>query len=427
MHITRNNLEPTKVKLVVSAGADELSKVKAQVLKKLAHGVKVPGFRAGHVPAAVVEKHVDQNMLQAEVIEETLNRLYAAAVRQEDLRPVTNPEVSIKKFVPFTELEAEMELPVVGAIKLADYKKIKLAKKEVKVEDKDIDEVIESLKQRAAARTEVTRAAKSGDQLTIDFKGTDSKGQPVNGADGNDYPLVLGSNTFIPGFEDNLIGAKPGDTRTFTVTFPKDYGVKALQNKKVTFEVSVKQVAELVAPEVDDNFAAAVGPFKSLDELKADIKKQLEMERQRETDRAFENELLEKIADKSSVELPDVLIDQQIDRIEQEEKQNLAYRGQTWEEHLKEEGVTADEHRDQKRAAAEQRVKASILLTEIAEKEGVQVSEEELQARLELLRQQYRDPAMQTELDKPEVRRDIGGRIMAEKTLEKLTAYAGAK
>lgn len=424
MHISRTNPTTTETKLTIKAEASELAKAKDLALKKFAPQVKVPGFREGKVPAELVEKNVNPNLLQTEVIEETINKLYASAVRQENLRPVANPEVAIKKFVPFTELEFDVTIPTVGGIELADYKKIKVPKEPVKIEAKDVDGVIKSLQQRAAERQDVDRAAKDGDQVTIDFKGTDSKGDPVAGADGKDYPLVLGSKAFIPGFEENLVGMKAGDTKDFTITFPKDYGVKALQSKKVTFSVTVSKVSEIKEPVVDDNFAAAVGPFKDVAGLKEDIKKQLAFEREREAQTKFENELLARIAEKTKMDIPQLLIDEQIDRIENEEKQNLMYRGQTWEEHLKEEGVTAEEHREQKREAAEQRVKVGILLSEIAESENITVTPEEIEVRLQLMRGQYQDPAAQAELAKPEALRDINARIMTEKTLAKLTEYA---
>ncbi len=426
MHITRTNPEPTTTKLIIKAEAKELQKAKDLALKHLAPQVKVAGFRQGHVPPAVIEKNVDQNALQSEVIEHAINTLYMSAVRQEDLRPVANPEIAIKKFVPFTDLEFEAVIPTVGKIKLGDYKKIKLAKPAVKVEAKDIDGVIESLRGRAAERKDVKRAAKDGDEITIDFKGTDSKGQPVAGADGTDYPLVLGSNSFIPGFEPEIIGLKAGEEKSFAVTFPKDYGVKALQGKKVTFAVTAKKISEVVLPKLDDQFAAAVGPFKTVTDLKDDIKKSLTFEKEREAQNQYENELLQKIADKSVIEIPKLLIDEQIERVEQEEKQNLAYRGQTWEEHLKEEGVSAEEHKEQKRPAAERRVKVGILLAEISEAEGVEVTPEEVEVRLQLMKGQYQDPTAQAELSKPEALRDIENRIRTEKTLEKLRSYASA-
>lgn len=427
MLITRTNPTPTETKLIIKADTEDLVKAKKIALKKLAPEVRVTGFRDGKVPPELVEKNLNPNILQSEVIEETINKSYAAAVRQENLRPVANPEVAIKKFVPYTELEFEVVVPTIGKIILADYTKIKASKQELAVVAADIDKVISSLQQRAASYNAVERAAKNGDQVTIDFKGTDAAGKPVAGADGTDYPLVLGSNAFIPGFETNLVGLKKLDTKKFDVTFPKDYGASALQNKKVTFEVTIKQVSEVIEPKVDDNFAASVGPFKNVADLKTDIKKQLTMEREREAINQLQDDILKQIAQKSTIEIPKLLIDEQIDRIEEEEKQNLIYRGQTWEEHLKEEKVTAEQHREQKRQAAEERVKVGIILSEIAEAEKIENTPEEIEVRLQIMRAQYQDPSAQAELAKPEALRDINSRMLTEKTLDKLLNYATKK
>ncbi len=417
---------PTNTEAVVTviATEDELQAIKKHVLGHYQGRIKVPGFRSNNIPPAILEKNIDPNALQTDFLEEGIQQLFSQAVEAHKLRPVGQPEINISKFVPYTTLEFEAKLPVIGEVKLADYKKIKKAHPEVKLTAADVNEVLESLRVRAAEHVDVDRAAKADDQVWIDFKGTNAEGEPVNGADGRDYPLVLGSNTFIPGFEDNVIGMKANQEKTFTLTFPKDYGVKTLANKKVTFAVTVTKVQEVKKPKLDDTFASTVGPFKDLAELKADIKKQVSLERQREADAQYQSELVEEIAKKSSLDVPKILVDNQIDRMEQDERQNLMYRGQTWEDHLKEEGVTAEEHREQKREQAELRVKASLILAEIAEAEGLGVTEDELDVRMQILKQQYQDPQMQAELAKPETRRDIASRILTEKTLDKLTEYA---
>lgn len=416
----------TEAVLTVIATTEELGSIKKHVLQDFQDKVKVPGFRAGHIPADVLEKHVDSNALSSEFLEHALEQLYPQALKTETLRVVDRPKIDLVKYVPFTELEFKATVPVIGKVKLADYKKVKLPKPVVKLTAKDVDEVLESLRGQLADRKDVDRAAKAGDTTYIDFKGVDSKGEPINGADGNDYPLTLGSDAFIPGFEDNVIGMKAGDEKTFTLTFPKDYGVKALANKKVTFTVTVTKVQEATKPKLDDEFAAKVGPFKTLADLKADIKTQVTLERQQQADREYESELVRKVSDKSTVEIPTVLVDEQIERIEQSERQNLVYRGQTWEEHLQEEGVTAEEHREQKRPEAESRVKASIVLAEIADAEGFDVTPAELENRIAQYKTQYKDAAMQAELDKPENRQDIASRILTEKTVAKLVQHATA-
>lgn len=425
MQSQKEQLSPTTIKLTVTADKAELDAVKQRVLSQLGAKVKVPGFRPGKAPQHLIEKQLDQPTLQTEFLERAVNDLYVEAVQKDDLRPVVQPEISITKFVPYTTLEFTAQVDAVGEIKLADYKKIKLELQKPEVTAAEVNTVVSNLRQRAASRDEVKRAAKLGDETVIDFKGVDAKtSEPVEGADGKDYPLVLGSNSFIPGFETELIGLKPGDSKTFDITFPKDYGAKPLQNRKVSFTVTINKVVQLSEPKADDAFAASVGPFKTLADLKADIKRQLKNEKQQEQLNRFDNELLEKIAAKSEVAVPDSLIEEEIDRIEAEEKRDVVYRGQTWQEHLDQEGVTAESHRQNQRPGAELRVKAGLILGAIAKAENVTVSAEELEMRMQLLKGQYPDSNMQAELDKPENRRDIHLRMMTEKTLTKLRAYA---
>lgn len=415
----------TSVNVTISAEPADLAPVKSRVLNELGRQVSIPGFRKGKAPADVVEKHVDQTVLQNQFLEQAIEALYPDAMRSENLRPVAQPELKITKFVPFTTLEFEASAAVLGEVKLPNYKSTKLKRPVVEVTDKDIDDVIENLRQRSAEKVDVTRAAKKGDQVWIDFKGTDKSGNSIAGADGSDYPLVLGSNTFIPGFEDNLIGAKADDVKTFEVTFPKDYGVKSLAKKKVTFEVMVKKVQEVTLPELTDEFAASVGPVKSVKQLKEDIKKELQIEKQRQSDVEYESQLVQTISAKSKVDMPDELIDEHIERLFREVKQNLTYRGQTIKEFLDEKSMAEDEYREQElRPQAEERVKASIVLAEIADQENIQLTPEELEIRIQVLKGQYKDPQMQAELDKPENRQEIASRMMSEKTVAQLAAYA---
>lgn len=424
MQVKVSHPSKTEAVLTVVATDSELKLLKKTVLERFQHQINVPGFRKGKIPGAVLEKNVNQEQLQSEFLEISIEQLYAQAVQGQSLRPVDRPQIALKKFVPFTTLEFEATIPVVSEIQLADYKKIKLPKPSISITTKDIEEVLQSLQTRASEKRDVDRPAKNGDQVWIDFKGVDAKGQAVNGADGKDYPLILGSKSFIPGFEENLSGMSASEEKTFTLTFPKDYGVKALANKKVTFTVGVTKVQEVIEVKIDDKFAASIGPFKTVAELKADIRKQVTIERQREADRAYENELIQAITDKSTVTIPEVLINNQIDRMEQEERQNLTYRGQTWQEHLDEDKVTEEQHRQQKYPQAEERIKASLVMAEIAETEKLEVTAEELDIRMQLLKGQYQDPQMQAELDKPEARQDIAGRILTEKTLAKLVEYS---
>jgi trigger factor len=424
MRVLRQDNSPTNLVLTVTADASDLEPIKGHVLSHFRHTVKVPGFREGKAPDELVEKHANQQRLLDEFMEHAMNEMYRRAVERENLKPIATPRVQLKKFVPYTDLEFEAETEVLGPVKLPSYKTIKLPKPKPVVTAKDIDEVVKSLQTRMAERAPTDKPAKKGDEVVIDFKGTDKDGQAIPGADGKDYPLIIGSKSFIPGFEEELVGLKPGATTSFEITFPKDYGSEALQNKKVDFKVTVKKIQELKEPKVDDNFAAKVGPFKTAAELKTDIKRQLTEEKKRQADVDYQNQLLQKISEKTELEVPNSLIEEEVTSMEDQEKQNLAYQGQTWQEHLKSEGISEEEHRQRHRVQAQQRVKTGLLLTEIAEKEGLNVTPEEVEIRRQILKGQYQDPQMQAEIDKPQNLRDIEARLLTEKTIERLVSYA---
>ncbi len=424
MKITTKNSSPTKIELTITADQAQMDTTKEHVLADLAKTVNLAGFRKGHAPKALVEKNVDQATLQSQFLDHAINDMYVEAVTKENLRPVATPEVTVTKFVPFTTLEFTATVEVVGKITLGDYKAVKVTKKSEKTTAEEVTAVVDDLRARDSKKEEVKRAAKDGDEVTIDFAGVDAKTkEPLEGGKGDDYPLVIGSNTFIPGFEPELIGLKAGDEKSFDVTFPKDYGAKELQNKKVTFTVTVKTVKEVKLPELTDELAAAVGPFKTVAELKADIKKQLQAEKDTQAQRTFESDLLEAVAKTAKADIPKVLIEEEVDRMEEEEKRNLVYRGQTWQEHLEAEGKTDAEHRDGLREQAEARVKTGLVLGEVAEAEKINVSDKELDDRIAELKKQYTDKKMQEELDKPENRRDLRSRVLTEKTIERLTSF----
>ncbi len=421
MKLHSERIEDTKAKLQIVAQEDELKAYKQRVLNKLAPQVKVAGFREGNVPIEVVEKNIDQQMLQSQFLDEAVNSLYIAALREERLRPVAQPKVEVTKFVPFTSLEVIMEIDVVGDITLPDYKKHGVKRKATKVTEKDIQGVLSNLQTRTAEKAEVERAAKKTDEVWIDFKGVDSKGEPVKGADGTDYPLVLGSGTFIPGFEEELDGTKAGDEKEFTLTFPKDYGAKALQGKKVTFRVTVKKVNEVKQPKLDDEFAAKVGPFKTMDELKAQIRKELEHEAKHSDERDWESAIVNSLAEKTKVKIPQVLIDEQKKMVQQEVRQNVVQRGMTFEEFLASQGISEEDYiAKEVEPEALRRVKAAMMLSEIADQEGIDVKPEELEARIQQMKGQYKDEKMQAELDKPENRREINSRLRSEKVISLL-------
>jgi len=427
MQVNTKKINKNNLTLMITAEIAELESMKMHILEHhFQKDITIPGFRQGKAPIELVEKNADPNQVQRQFLDEIINDLYSKAVYDSKAKVVDQPKVEITKFVPYSQLEFTAEVPILEDIKLPDYKKIKLAKTKAKSATKDeIDEVIEKIRTQVATKKDVTRACKDGDQVWIDFDGVDDKGKPVEGAKGSDYPLTLGSNTFIPGFETNLIGLKPNDKKTFTLKFPKDYHIKALANRDVTFTVDVVKVQENIKPKVNDALAASAGPFNNLAELEADIKKQLEFEKQNQIDREYEGELLKLITSKVTFDIPEVLIDNDINNKLKELKQNLTYRGQTFNEYLEEEKLTENELKTKRlRPEALERLKNSIVLSEIAEAEKLDVTIDEINSRIEQIRAQYTDATSREEIDKPEFKQQTGSRLLAEKTINQLVNYS---
>jgi trigger factor len=425
MKSTIKSLSDTQIKLTVIADEKDLGHIKKHIVEKLAPQVKMPGFREGKVPLHLAEKQLDPNFLQGEILDDAINHLYFDAINQNKVRAVANPKIELSKFVPYTMLEFTAVVDVLGQVKLPDYKKVTAKMPETKVVEADIKEVLTRLQQQAAEYKEVDRPAKKGDRVWVEFEGKDDKGAPIKGAKGNNYPLNLGSNTFIPGFEDNLLGLKKDAKKTFDIKFPKDYQVKTLAGTNAIFDIKVLKVEEVKISEINDDFAKKLGKFANVNELKADIKKQLNLEKEHQARLKFEDEIVKSIVAKTKVNLPDSLLQEQMGSLDQDFKRNLNTRGQTFEDYLAASGLNEDEYKQKElKPIAEERLKAGLVLSEIAEAENITVGAEEIEIRLQILKNQYKDPSMAVELDKPEAKREIASRLLTEKTITKLVSYA---
>jgi trigger factor len=421
MKHTRKNISDTKVSLNIVLDAAELATVESKTLVRLAKDLKVAGFRPGKVPPTVAKKNLDGNVLGMEVAQDAINHFMVEVLDTEKLQPLDRPQVDIQKYVHGEQLEFSAELEIVPEVKLGDYKTLKAKKKIEKFTDKDVAEVIDRMRQGMAEKKDVTRAAKTGDEVIIDFKGTND-GKEIAGASGTDYPLSLGSNTFIPGFEEGLIGKKAGETFDLPLTFPKDYHHKPLAGQEVIFAITVKVVKEVTLPALDDAFAAKAGQFKTVDELKADVKRELTDQKEREALEAFKDALIEELVNGSTIPTPEILIADQLASLERDFTQNLMYRGMTLPQYLEEQGKTKEEWLESElREQAIRRVKVGLALAELSKLENIDVSFEELDARLGQMMQQYgNDPKIREQFDNPEVRRDLANRVMTEKTVERL-------
>ena len=425
MKTTVNQLSPTKVKLTIILNKTELEAAEQVALTKLAREVKVPGFRKGKVPASVAAKHVDPNLLAQQTADDALSKAVAEAFLAENIQALDRPEVELKKFIPAQEMEFTAEAEILPKITLGDYKKLGVKKSEPTVAAADVTEVIERMRDGMSEKATVKRAAKDGDEVVIDFVG--KKGDvPFEGGTAEGYELKLGSNSFIPGFEEGIVGKKSGETFDLTLKFPDEYHVPDLAGADVTFTTTLKEVRELSKPKLDDELAKKADKrLSTLKELKDDIKSELTKQKEREAIDAQKDKLVEKLIEVSEVPVPQILLDDQVRSIEQDMTQNLMYQGLTIEQYIA--NKKFDDREDWRKKevipAAEKRVKAGLVLAELSKVEKVEATADELAEHISLYKQQYaNNPEMAKRFDEPEAQRDIANRLLTEKTVDKLVA-----
>lgn len=422
MKYTAKKLSETRTKITVTLEESEIKKAKALALKHLAPQVKIAGFRKGKVPANLIEKNVDPTLLANEVIEHAINSAINDIAEKEDYRILDRPDVDLKDFKPYESIEFEAEIELLPEVTLGDYKKLKVKKEAVDLKPEEIDDVMTRLRQQFAEKKEVKRAAKDGDEVIIDFVGK-KDGEAFDGGTSSDYALTLGSGTFIPGFEEAIVGHKIGESFDVPLTFPKDYHAEHLKGAKVVFETKLNKINEVVLPKVDDELAKKAGGFKNLDELNDDIKRELTSQKEKSVDDNYKDALVEALVNVSKVPVPQLLVDDQVQSIERDALQNLMYRGMTAEQYIASQGYKdQDEWREKEfKVAAERRVQAGLALAELSKAEGIQVGQDELTARHNMMLEQYKNnPEVVKQLDTPESRRDLANRLLTEKTVDRL-------
>ena len=417
------NLSDTKVELTIALGASELEVAEQVALRKLSKDLKVAGFRKGHVPINVAQKHINPAALQEETLENALSKAVAEAFMNEKLQTLERPEVEVKKYVPGQEVEFTAAAEIVPPVKLGDYRKLKSTKEAVKVTTKDVDEIISRMQKNFVEKVKVKRKAKLGDEVTIDFIGKKDD-VAVEGGEAKGYSLKLGDGQFIPGFEEGVIGHEAGDKFTLELSFPKDYHSKDMAGQKVIFDVTLHDVNEIELPEVNDEFAAKCGPFTDVKQLKDDIKREVQAQKDREADEKLKDALVTEVTDASKVALPELLVEDQMRSIEQDMTQNLMYRGLTLDSYLEAQKFADKDAwlKKEVRPAAEKRVKAGLVLAELSRELKIDLSHEELSAQIDQMKMQYgaKDAKIAKQFDDPNVHRDIANRMITDKTIDKL-------
>ena len=418
------NISDVKVELTISLGTEELKAAEQVALTKLAKEVKIEGFRKGKAPLEMVAAQVDTNLLNQETLENALSKSVAEAFLKEKVQAINRPEVDVKKFIPGTELEFTATAEIMPKVELGDYKKLGVKKEAIKVSKKEVKETIERILKNFAEKKKVEREAKNGDEIIIDFLGK-KDGVAFDGGKAEKFPLKLGSKSFIPGFEEGLIGKKAGDELSLDLEFPKDYHAKDLAGAKVVFEVKIHEVRENVEPEINEEFLSKLGDFKTKEEFEKQIEEDLKTQKQAEADEKFKDELVKKLAEVSKVPVPEILLEDQKRSIEMDMQQNLMYSGLSLEDYLERMGKTREEWLEKDvKEASEMRVKSGLALAELSKVEKVKSDTKELDARIAQLKEQYgNSKEVQKQLSSDDVRRNLANQILTEKTIDLLVKF----
>ena len=389
MAVKTEQVEKNLVKVVFEVSAEDFEAAIQKVYAKNMKKYSVPGFRKGKVPRAVIEKYYTEAVFYDDAINLVLPEAFESALKEAELESVARPDLDVEEIkhgqpVVFTAL-----VTTKPEVELGDYLGIEIEKIEHTVTDEDIMKDLEATQNKNARLIPVEdRAAENGDIAVIDFEGF-SGGAPFEGGKGEGYELELGSGSFIPGFEEQLVGAKAGDDVEVNVTFPEEYHAPELAGKPALFKVKVNELKKKELPELDDDFASEVSEFETLEEFKNSIKERLTKAAEDKTKTETENAVIEKVCENASVDIPAGMIDAQVDRMVQDFAQRLQYQGMNLDMYMQYTGATPESFRDGFRPQAEKQVKTTLVLEAVCKAEKVDVTAEETADKISEMAKMY--------------------------------------
>lgn len=381
-------VEKSQVALTIEVGAAEFQAAVEKAYQKMRRKINVPGFRPGKAPRKLIEGMYGAEVFFEEAINIAFPDAYDEAVKEQELQVVGYPSVElVGDATTENGFTFKATVPVYPEVTLGEYKGLSAPKDEVKVSAADVDERVKMLQERNTRLVSVEREAKEGDTAVIDFEGF-LDGVPFEGGKGENHSLELGSHSFVPGFEEQVVGMKAGDEKDLDITFPENY-TPELAGKAVVFKVKVHEVKEKEAPALDDEFAKDVSEFDTLKDLKADLKKKITEERQREADRAFENALMEKVAENIAADIPDAMVETQCRQFLDNFKMQIAQSGIPYDQYLKMSGMTEEQLLADAKEPATRQVRVDLAVAAIIKAEDIQVTDEDVEAEYQKLAEQY--------------------------------------
>ncbi|MCH5184985.1 MAG: trigger factor [Oscillospiraceae bacterium] len=428
MAVKSEQVEKNLVKLTFEVTPEKFEEGIKAAYNKNKKRFNIPGFRKGKVTLEVVEKMYGKEVFYDDAINYVLPEAYENAVKEAELAVVGKPEIDVETIksgenVCFTALVATKP-----EVKLGDYKGIEIEKIEYNVTDEDINKRLEDVQKKNARIIPVEgRAVQSGDITVIDFEGF-SEGKAFEGGKGTNYELEIGSNTFIPGFEDQLIGAEVGKETEVNVTFPEEYHAPALAGKDAVFKVTVHEIKVHEYSEIDDDFASEVSEFDTLEEYKNSLKEEMEKANEQRAKTEIENAVIKKVVENSEMDIPEPMIKEQIDVLIQDMAQRLMYQGLNLKSYMQHAGLTREGLENQFRDQAVHRIEASLVLEAIGKAENIEVNPEEVEAHIKKTAEAYKmEFDKLKELIRPEEMKSIEEETLIEKTVTMLVNNAVMK
>ena len=377
-----NRTEDCLVEVKVTFTTEEWKDAQDKALNKLAKKVKIDGFRQGKAPIQMVKARIGKGAILEEATDMILQKNYASILLDNNINPVGQPEVKIDELTNEV-LKITVNAPVAPEVKLGEYKGLEVKKTTVKVTKKEVEEELKNYQNQFAELViKEEGTVENGDTAVIDFKGF-KDGEAFEGGEGENYPLEIGSGSFIPGFEEQVVGMAVGEEKDLNVTFPEDYQAKELAGADVVFKVKVHEIKSKVLPEIDDELAKDVNVdgIETLEDLKTYTKEQIKIRKQTEADNKFNEDVFNAVVESTPLNVPAVMVENELDNMMRDVEQNLSQQGLTLELFQQFTGKTADDMKDEMRDQAEKRVKFNLILSEIVKAENIEVTDEEVECR----------------------------------------------
>ncbi len=414
-----------EIKLEITVDSKVFDEGMLNVYNKNAKYFNVPGFRKGKVPYNIVERYYGKEIFYEDTFNEVATKAYDEALKSEKIEVVSKPEIDVVQMEKGKDLIFTAIVNTKPEVKLGNYKGVSVEKVENKITAKDVDAELNSMAERNARMVSVDRAAKNGDTVTIDYIGT-VDGVAFEGGRAENYDLTLGSNTFIPGFEDQVVGMKNNDVKDITVKFPDEYFSKDLSGKEAVFNVTVHEIKEKELPKIDDEFAKDVSEFDTLKELKADIKSKKEKENEEKANRALEDSCIKAVVDDVKIDIPAGMIELELDNMQEEMDRSLSYQGFSFEKYLQMLGKTVAQFRTESRDQAITSIKTRLTLEAIGEDAKIKATDKEVDDKISDLAKAY--GRKEDELkNNEELVKSIESNIRSEKAIKLIVDNAKVK